>query len=703
MMNTWQTAVLAALLYLPVIGQGQEEINDKRAVDGLAIDDLTVEEIVVLGRSVSTSSTRIEVEREMLVDSSAVLKDIPGANVNSNGLITGIAQYRGMYGDRVAVTIDQLGVISGGPNAMDTPLSYMSPMITKDLVLERGIASVSVAPESIGGYINTTLARGEFSDGPVGLSGALGTRYAGNGDVSTSAGRLTLANDRHRVSLVTEFDDANDIATPVGKIRPSRLNRERYDLSYGFAGSDKHLLVYAGSLDTTDSGTPALPMDIRFIDSDLFGLQFGANLSESLKVEARFAYNDVAHLMDNLTLRAAPVPMLRRQNLAHGSGSQFHLAGLFDMDRSTLRFGVDGSMADHDSVITNPDMAMFQVNNFTAIERDILGVFAEWKRSLELSNLEIGLRYKQIDADAGVVGAMGMPTPMATNVQLLADAFNAANRDRSWDSLDAVFKYRYAMSDRTEWIFELGSKTRAPSYQELYLWLPLQATGGLADGRSYVGNLDLDQERSKEIVAGLTSSIGRVSLSPQVFFRKVDNYIQGIPATDMTANMVTTMMTGAPALQFSNVDAEIWGADIAWKIDLTDKWYIDGIASYSRGKRTDVSDNLYRLAPFNGSIGLAYVSESWSIKPEIMFYAKQDKVSAFNDERATPGYELVNIAFDWSPLQSLRLEARIDNLLDETYQDHLVGINRAMGSDIAVGQRFYGAERTLSAGVIFSF
>jgi len=296
-----------------------------------------------------------------------------------------------------------------------------------------------------------------------------------------------------------------------------------------------------------------------------------------------------------------------------------------------------------------------------------------------------------------------MPTPMATNVQFLADAFNAANRDRSWNSLDAVFKYRYAFSDRKEWIFELGSKTRAPSYQELYLWLPLQATGGLADGRSYIGNLDLDQERSNEIVGGLTSSIGRVSLSPQVFFRKIDNYIQGIPATNMTANMVTTMMTGAPALQFSNVDAEIWGADIAWKIDLAEKWYVDGIASYSRGRRTDVSDNLYRLAPLNGSIGLAYVSESWSIKPEIVFYAKQDKVSAFNNEQATPGYELVNIAFDWSPLQSLRLEARIDNLLDETYQDHLVGINRAMGSDIAVGQRLYGAERTLSAGVIFSF
>ena len=79
------------------------------------------------------------------------------------------------------------------------------------------------------------------------------------------------------------------------------------------------------------------------------------------------------------------------------------------------------------------------------------------------------------------------------------------------------------------------------------------------------------------------------------------------------------------------------------------------------------------------------------------------KVSSFNNELTTPGYELVNIAFAWDPTESLRVEARVDNLLDETYQDHLVGINRAMGSDIPVGERLYGIDRTVSAGVIFSF
>jgi iron complex outermembrane recepter protein len=91
------------------------------------------------------------------------------------------------------------------------------------------------------------------------------------------------------------------------------------------------------------------------------------------------------------------------------------------------------------------------------------------------------------------------------------------------------------------------------------------------------------------------------------------------------------------------------------------------------------------------------------VKPEVVLYAQQDKVSAYNGEQATSSYELVNFAFNWNPKESLRVEARIDNLLDKTYQDHLAGINRAMGSDMPVGQRLYGTGRTISAGLVFSF
>ena len=178
---------------------------------------------------------------------------------------------------------------------------------------------------------------------------------------------------------------------------------------------------------------------------------------------------------------------------------------------------------------------------------------------------------------------MGMMGAMAANVSLLAADFNSAKRDLSWSTLDGVIKYRRILSGAAEWSFEIGSKSRAPSYQELYLWLPLQATGGLADGRTYIGNLGLKEERSNELVLGVSADIGRFALSPQVFYRRVDDYIQGVPSTNMLANMVSTMMAGREPLQFINVDAEIWGFDTAWRYELIESLLLDGIVTVACG------------------------------------------------------------------------------------------------------------------------
>ncbi len=665
--------------------------------------DEELEEIVVVGRSIVTSSSRIEVEREILVDTATVLKDIPGANVNSNGQITGIAQYRGMYGDRVSVHIDGLGIVSGGPNAMDAPLSYVSPMITEELIVHRGIPRVSSAPETIGGHVDTRVARGEFGSTDFGLSGFVGARYSTNGDVGTTAGRLTLANDEYRISLIGEKDQGNDISTPEGEIRPSQLDRERYDVSYAFQRQDTKLLVFAGQLDTADTGTPALPMDIRFIETDMVGANFATFVGPDIFLHGHIGYNDVAHLMDNFSLRQAPLPAMYRQNLASGSGYNVSLSGRFEVQGFDIRLGVDGVLAKHESIITNPNNPMFRVNNFTDVDREVRGVFAEWQHIDNSNGFELGVRYNHTKARAGLVEATGMMGMMATNVSNLAAAFNSASRDLRWNSVDAVAKYRRTLSDHAEWTFEIGTKSRAPAYQELFLWLPLQATGGLADGRTYIGNLELDEERSQEIVIGFSADGARYGVSPQLFFRRVQDYIQGTPSTNALANRVSMMMTGAMPLQFENVDAEIWGFDLAWRVELNDRLLLDGIGSYTRGKRTDIDDDLYRLAPFNGSIGLTYHRDDWTIKTELVGYTKQTAVAAYNGEVETNGYWLTNLAGTWDPRPGLRFETRIDNLWDDSYQDHLAGVNRAAGSDIARGERLHGPERAISAGIIYSF
>ena len=76
-------------------------------------DQTQIEEIIVLGEEALPTFPKPDPIVVSQTDSASLLKSVPGANINSNGPITGIAQYRGLFGDRVAVSMDDNAVLSG--------------------------------------------------------------------------------------------------------------------------------------------------------------------------------------------------------------------------------------------------------------------------------------------------------------------------------------------------------------------------------------------------------------------------------------------------------------------------------------------------------------------------------------------------------------------------------------------------------------
>jgi iron complex outermembrane receptor protein len=395
--------------------------------------------------------------------------------------------------------------------------------------------------------------------------------------------------------------------------------------------------------------------------------------------------------------------MQYRQNRALGAGFVFALHSDYSMGAFELMAGVDGRLESHDSLITNPNNAMFFIENFNDVQRDVVSVFAALGQDTADSGWEFGLRWVDVSTDAGEVSFGGLMDMMGMNAGQLASAFNASDRKLSFGNLEAVFKYSRRLAPDLAVNVDIGSKTRAPSYQELYLWLPLQATGGLADGRNYVGNLGLSAERSNEVALGLDWSGDRFSISPQAYYRDVRDYIQGVPATVMPANMLATMMSGDGALQFDNVDAEIYGLDLGWRYSLTERVGVEGNASYTRGRRTDLADNLYRLPPLNASLALSFVDGGLSLRGEVIAYDRQDRVSAYNGEQPTAGYGVVNAAASWQASRRLRIDLEASNLFDRGYQDHLAGVNRVRDADIPPGERLWGAERTFTVGAVVTF
>ncbi|MCR9106768.1 MAG: TonB-dependent receptor [Gammaproteobacteria bacterium] len=667
-----------------------------------------IEELVV---TASHDQRTVEVTDAINVspDVAQLLKNAPGMNVNSNGPLTGIPQYRGMYGPRISTTLDGTYLASAGPNAMDPPLSYATGGQLESLVIYRGIAPVSVAQESIGGAVEAKNYSGDFSEnGDVAVSG----RIIATGQTVNSGTHLNAAvyagtaNQRFKVSAMTETGD--DAQFPGGEILPTEYERQRYDLGYGLRVGAHTLQIDYGYNDTGDAGTPALPMDIETIEGDLYRVNYLFDASDSVSIDTTVFGSNLDHTMTNYHLRSAPPAPRWRRNIASSDNWGLKSALRFGVDDDYWKFGVDAFDESHDSDIENPNNPMFFVVNFNAAERQVLGAFAERSQPWgERGHMEFGLRYNYISMDAGEVD--GAPARMNPAAGALRDAFNEADRSKTDSNVDMAIKSWFAATDRSSIYIGFAHKTRSPSYQERYLWLPLEATGGLADGLLYTGNIDLEPEVSRQIEIGLDFSGSALTISPRVFYNNINDYIQGTPADISPAIMFVQMMNGMngtnnpPPLQFNNVDAELYGFDMDWAWQLSSHWSVSGLFNYVRGKRQDINDNLYRIAPPNATLRLHYTSVAWRAELEGVAYAKQDNVSATNLEQQSDGYGIVNALVSWQATEQLQVSAGVDNLLDEKYQPHLGGYNRAQNPDVALRDRLPAPGINAFARVHYTF
>ncbi len=621
------------------------------------------------------------------------LNSVPGANVNRNGPLTGIAQFRGLYGDRVATTIDGQVIIGAGPNAMDTPLSYSTPLMVESMTAFRGIAPVSAGINTLGGAIDVKTRKAEVNhQASLAVNGDLQTGYRFGTDASTLAGVANFSKDNVGVMIYgnaqkgDDFEDGDD-----NKITPTEFSKKQYgtDIRYNIDDLEAGLAYHY--TDTTDSGTPALPMDIEFIYSNRVTFD-GSYESKTWTYHWRFGYLDAEHAMTNFQMRENDIPTRHRRNNADSDSFDFKLTMDRKFDNGELTIGVDGYQADHSSVITNPNNAMFKVVNFNDIKDDRFGIFAQWQQSLASWNINAGVRVKKAISDAGEVStSMAM---MAGNMGMMAgdlqDDFNNADRSVDDTNVDLALSMQNAITDQLTAYIGLGLKNRAPSYQERYLWTPMESTGGLADGNTYIGDINLDSETAYQADLGLTYTEASTSVSAHAYYQNINDYIQGTPLTmqDMTASMLAMMMSGDDnPLKFTNVDAKLYGADINWNYQVTEHFSLAGIASYIRGERRDINDDLYRIAPLNGQINAIYQKGNYIAKLNITAVDAQDKVSNTNDEAKTAGYALVNLEGQYFFNSELSIRAGIDNLLDKAYASHLGGYNRVKGSDVPVMNR----------------
>jgi iron complex outermembrane receptor protein len=714
--------ISSVITVLPAFAQ-----NQSSSIEEIEVITISHQRHHVLGDNSLGSNLSFAQGKTTEVDLASWLASVPGANINSNGPITGIAQYRGLYGDRISTTLDGHPVIGAGPNAMDTPLSYSTPLIVDSMKVYRGIAPVSAGMNTLGGAIDVKMRKAEVNNtNKIQVTGDLQAGYRSNNQASTLSGvtnvgqgdvALLLYGNSQAGDSMESGDDTLISPTDFDKVQAGfDLRRVTQGNEYN-ASSDIGLSYHYTH--TTDSGTPALPMDIEYIKSHRMSINGRAEIGLWQTAWA-LGYLDADHEMTNFLMRPNDNPHKYRRNTALADTTDFKLTISREFTFGELSFGVDGYFAKHDSVITNPNNKMFKIINFNGVEDNRFALFGEWHQKMNNTLVQLGARLKHAQSNANEVSSsmaismgdsstnenssmssdmnsgMGLGIgntinskmkesviPAMHNMGMLArslqDDFNNADRNVSDTNVDIALSTQTHISEHVSLYFGVGVKNRAPSYQERYLWTPMEATGGLADGHTYIGDINLASEKAYQTDIGLTWQSDRLMVSPHVFYQHIDDYIQGTPitVTDSSAKMMASMMTSDDnPLKFSNVDAKLYGVDVNWSYSLTKQLQLSGLASYVQGERRDINDNLYRIAPLNGQMRVSYYGNALSTSITFVAVSSQHDVSITNGEKATSGYGVVNIDVEYYVNTDFTLRAGFDNLLDREYQNHLGGYNR---------------------------
>lgn len=665
---------------------------------GPAVSGNTLEEIIVVGvkrgRTVTELEAGIAPVRVLAADSAGLIALMPGGALVNNGAVSGQVQFRGLSGARIDVTVDGQRFGSGGPNLMDPAMQYAPPTLLASLEVARSVGSVSKGP-GLAGSVNARYKTVDFSNGTNFTRSGDVTFIGRTADASTAIGGIVgTSNDQFRVHLLGSLEEGDNLDFPGGEIASTFHDRQVVGIGAGVRTSDGlHTLSFDFRRhETGETGNPPFAMDIEYIEGDFARAAYEGEF-DGFRVNLDFGYVDIGHGMTNYLSRPAPVMMKQRRTIADGETRTASARLTKPLKGGELRLGADYEQNEHNVLITNPNNADFFLNSLPDITMERSGLFAEWYRDSATGGIEVGLRMDHVSAESGVA-TVGPDVPMMPG--MLAMAFSM--QDRTWDdtTVDAVLQSWRDVNDQVTFRWTLAHKNRAPGYVERFAWLPTPASGGLADGNTYVGDLELKPETALIAEFGVDFTVDQFTARPTIFYRRIDDFIQGVPfdstvgVIDSTVEMVSNMNGDPTPLRFENVDARLFGADLDFSWIVSDRVRFDGGLSWVRGERRDISDDLYRIAPLRGRLGLTYSGDAWYVSGEGEFAAEQTRVSVTNSEAATDGYAIVNLFAGWTVNPNLFLNAGIENLLDESYEDHLAGYNRIAGSDVPLGARLPG-------------
>lgn len=653
-------------------------------------------------------------------DSARLLRQ-HGVQFFNGGGVASLPVLRGLNDDRVKVLVDGAESTSACANHMNPALSYLDASRVTGIEVVAGLTPVSLGGDSIAGTISLTSEQPLYAAaGELKTGGSLAWFYRGNNRNHSVAANLHQASDKLSLAYSGSYDKAESYRDGNGdKVLDTLYRSENHSLTLGVRGDEQSWVVKLNHQDVPYQGFVNQYMDMTGNTSTGINIQHLRTFSWGT-LSSRVFWQDVEHEMGFFTREKAGTMPMKTEGRDLGYRLQAELP-LSDAHKLRLghefhRFTLDDWWP---AVPHHMGMGPQDYINIHDGERNRYAVYAEseyqWNEHWQT---QAGIRYERVMTDTGNVQPYNtmLMSMMGPNLDApAAAAFNQRDRQRYDDNIDVTLLARHHVSDRQQIDFGYARKTRSPNLYERYSWgrnsMAMSMVGWYGDGNGYVGDVALDPEVAHTLSATFSwrsAQPDQWSLSLSPYYTYVDDYIDAEVIGSFHPRM--SMSVSRPQLQFTNLDAELYGLEMKGQWQLADHtalglWQLDGSAIYTRGKRSDDDSDLYQIMPLQLTLAMEHRWQNWRSRLEVEWTDEKRHADDRRLENTTANYTLVNLEtrYQW---QRLSVSFGLRNLLNETYELPLGGVYLAGWINSDHSEPFGavpGQGRSVDVGVTYRF
>ena len=669
------------------------ELDRVMTVDLQLAIDMVHESAVVVG-STHVDSVESRAIRESLArDAGESLTRLPGLARVRKGAIANDVVLRSFKGENVSVTIDGARLHGACPGKMDPPAFHIDFAEIERIEVGKGPFDVTTSG-AFGGTVNV-VTRQPVAGWHGGVQVGLGSFDLVAPSASGSYGGETWSiGGGYSYRRQDPYEDGDGrLFTETTNYRPADWEARAYDVATGWAGltlapAPGHRLEFQATAQRVDTALyPYLQMDAVYDDADRYRVAYTgqAPFSGVDLVQASFSWVGVDHWMTDA-----------RRVTGDGKPRDYSMATLATASvgevRASLVFGrvSVGAEAYHrnwsaeTTLYVAPARAYRSQDSLPDADTDSAGIFATWEQPLgEAFQLDLGVRLDRAETRAASQRA---------NTDLY-EAFHDTRQTSRTDTLpgaSATLTWR----PHGQWtVFAgLGHSSRVPSGEERYYALQRM-------GSSWVGNPELEPPRNTEIDLGASYGEARLRAEVSVFRSWVADFvtIYDQPLQNAVPGVATPL-----AKSYANVDARIWGGELALSVAATPRLTFTLGGSYTHGRqdpdpaRNIDSEFLPEMPPLTGRLAVRYDAGSWFAEAIGVFSGAQDDVNTDLNEVPTPGWGILNLrgGLDAGPFSVV---LGVDNVFGRLYRESLSYARDPFRSGALVWEP--GRSATVSVGL----